>query len=100
MGRDTWWRLVGVKAGSEQGQTGSAPDPTLVPREVYPTSGTSGNRPGPLPTLIFCDLRASLAEAQSFGTGTSLTGVTVAVQYLNPGHRNLWIAFTSAASTI
>ena len=37
---------------------------------------------------------------QSFGTGTSLTGVTVAVHFLNPGHRNLWTAFTSSASTM
>ena len=37
---------------------------------------------------------------QSFGTGTSLTGVTVAVHRMNPGHRNLWIAFTSSASTM
>ena len=37
---------------------------------------------------------------QSFGTGTSLTGVTVAVHRVNPGHRNLWTAFTSSASTM
>ena len=33
-------------------------------------------------------------------TGASLTGVTVAVHRMNPGHKNLWIAFTSSASTM
>ena len=45
-------------------------------------------------------LKVAIPQYQSFGTGTSLTGVTVAVQRVNPGQRNLWIAFTSVASTM
>lgn len=37
---------------------------------------------------------------QSLGTGTSLTGVIVAVHRLKPGKRNFWSAFTSSASTM
>ena len=41
-----------------------------------------------------------LSVDQSFGTGTSLTGVIVLVQRVKPGHRNLWTALTSSASTM
>jgi hypothetical protein len=33
--------------------------------------------------------RGEPIQHQSFGTGTSLTGITVLVHRLNPGHRNL-----------
>ena len=38
-------------------------------------------------------------SAQFFGTGTSLTGVTVLVQVLKPGQKNRWTASTVSAST-
>jgi hypothetical protein len=55
---------------------------------VVISNGTTRRPDRVLENCHRCESPTDIPAIQGFGTGTSLTGVTVDVQVLKPGHRN------------